>query len=482
MTKLDAKTTAPPAQRLAVALLVLLAGIAVLAGAAAERAGAATLGLGVHASALTTGPDGNLWFGGTAVSWGADSVGRIAPAGEVTEIALPARSQGQLGVAGAASGPGGLYFTESAIGKIAKVTLDGQVTEFALPNPGSRPGAIVLGSDGALWFTEEAANAIGRITEGGVVTEFPLPPGSGPAGIAAGPDGALWIAAKAGDSILRLTTGGDLSSHPLPTSRSFPDSIVLGPDGALWFGESAAPQIGRITTAGEIEEFNVSGTAGTGGLAAGPEGVVWYLQDGRIGSISTNGLAAPAVCTVAPYSSSSDCEPATALTADPQGALWYSTGVRSCRECGGGSVQLQYAGAGRVDRFLPPPLRIRIGPREGVVRQGYVRPALICEGGVGGEVCAGRFRLTARLRVPGGATRRLIIARSAYGVQTTHLRRIPVYLERRARVVLAQRGKLSALLTVTIARGKPVTRKLVLRPAARQSRCRTPRCATFLRP
>jgi|GEM_PF-2299830 len=477
MTSLDANKTAPPAQRLAVALLVLLAGLAVLAGAAAERAGAATLGLGVHASALTTGPDGNLWFGGTAVSWGADSVGRISPAGEMVEFALPARSQGQLGVAGVASGPGGLYFTESGIGKIAKVAVDGQITEFALPNPGSRPGAIVLGPDGALWFTEEAANSVGRITEGGSVTEFALPPGAGPTGIAAGPDGALWVAAKAGNSILRLTTGGDVSSYPLPTPGSFPDSITLGPDGSLWFGESAAPQIGRITTAGAIEEFDVPGRAGTGGLAAGPEGVVWYLQDGRIGSISRDGQAAAAVCSVAPYSSISDCEPATALTAGPEGALWYSTGVRTCRECGGGSLQLQYIGAGRVDRFLPPPLRTRIGPREGVVRQGRVRPALICEGGVGGEVCAGHFRLTARLRMPGGATRRLIIARSAYRVQTTHLRRIPVSLERRARVVLAQRGRLSALLTVTVAGGEPTKRKLILRPAE----CRR-RCATFQRP
>jgi hypothetical protein len=107
-----------------------------------------------------------------------------------------------------AGGPGGItagadgssWFTDNprssewspAIGTIGRITTDGYITTYALPNPiNSDPGAIAAGPDGALWFTELVANKIGRITTAGAMTEFnvPTPPGL----ITAGPDGALWF-------------------------------------------------------------------------------------------------------------------------------------------------------------------------------------------------------------------------------------------------------------------------------------------------
>lgn len=50
-----------------------------------------------------------------------------------------------------------------------------RLTEFALPTAQCGPFGIAAGPDGALWFAETAADRIGRITTDGSVTEYPLP-------------------------------------------------------------------------------------------------------------------------------------------------------------------------------------------------------------------------------------------------------------------------------------------------------------------
>ena len=52
----------------------------------------------------------------------------------------------------------------------------------------------------------------------------------------------------------RLGVDGEVTEYPLPTPAP-PTGIAAGPDGALWFTEPAANRIGRITTAGDITEF-----------------------------------------------------------------------------------------------------------------------------------------------------------------------------------------------------------------------------------
>ena len=73
----------------------------------------------------------------------------------------------------------------------------GTISEYALPDPDCRPGAITVGPDGNLWFTllgtTPQTGKIGRITSAGIVHEFPLPPGSFSSSIAVGPDSNLWF-------------------------------------------------------------------------------------------------------------------------------------------------------------------------------------------------------------------------------------------------------------------------------------------------
>ena len=66
---------------------------------------------------------------------------------------------------------------------------EAQVTEFPIPTVGSLPTGITPGPDGNLWFAEHGTNVIGRITPDGIITDFQIP-NSGvttmPAGIALG--------------------------------------------------------------------------------------------------------------------------------------------------------------------------------------------------------------------------------------------------------------------------------------------------------
>src|SRR6201981_2202297 len=113
------------------------------------------------------------------------------------------------------TGPdGALWFTESG-GKIGRITTQGHITEFPIKGGGILH-SITTGPDGALWFTEFTSNKIGRIPTTaaaanlqlaeptGLVTEFTVPSdGSGPHSITIGPDGALWFTEYYGSRIGR---------------------------------------------------------------------------------------------------------------------------------------------------------------------------------------------------------------------------------------------------------------------------------------
>src|SRR5262249_6909957 len=97
----------------------------------------------VNAAAITTGPDGRLWF--------------TAPA-------------------------------SNEIGAINPTT--GAVTDLTIPTARSNPGGITAGPDGDVWFTETYVNRIGRIDPTtDTITELTIPTsGSAPEDITVGPD------------------------------------------------------------------------------------------------------------------------------------------------------------------------------------------------------------------------------------------------------------------------------------------------------
>ena len=215
---------------------------------------------------ITTGPDGNLWFVD-----GSGAVGKITPDGQVTEF--PILSENSLPYSITTGPDGNLWFTELGAEQIGRVTPAGRISEFLLPT-GMEPLAITTGPDGNLWFTERTVDVdgaisgsrIGRITPDGHITEFSIPTSDTEAdAITTGPDGNLWFVdwGALGNSVSadvgRITPGGSLT-FPIPGLQRYSliivDGIAKGWDGDLWItgetdngdpsGNSAYPVISRI--------------------------------------------------------------------------------------------------------------------------------------------------------------------------------------------------------------------------------------------
>jgi virginiamycin B lyase len=167
--------------------------------------------------AIALGADGNIWFG----EFASGKVGRITPQGEITEFALPTPDSGPRALA---AGPdGNVWVSQFRASRIARITPKGEITEFPLPRPNSGPGDITAGADGAMWFVELSGNMdgvqadgarVGRITMEGKITEFALPEKSpSPINIAVGPDRNIWY--TRGSKVGRVTPEGKITEFEL---------------------------------------------------------------------------------------------------------------------------------------------------------------------------------------------------------------------------------------------------------------------------
>jgi len=224
---------------------------------------------------MTAGPDGNLWIsaaGSEASGAGPPSIVRMSPNGDYQVFALPAHSHDPAPLI---VGPDrNLWFTEGqGVGKFAKMTLAGQITEFSLP---FEVNDLAPASDGNLWVMGNGV--IGRITpEGALVTKFAVATDKITA-FTPGPDGNLWFVENDGH-VGRITLAGEMKRFQAfePTQQGSASDIIKGPDGNLWF--SAQPgKIGRITPSGVVTLFPLSPNAQIGVLAAGADGGIWFIR------------------------------------------------------------------------------------------------------------------------------------------------------------------------------------------------------------
>lgn len=328
------------------AVIAVVAATAMLLGAwAVPASGAPPGGVKVYSSPLslpsgiTAGVDGNLWFGsifGTGVA-------RVTPAGVITTFTDP---QGEVsgarsfasgaadskvwfvsgannrvgnvvvtpafgGTVGdihtftnaaidaptdiAADGDGNLWFTHD--GGIGRVTPGGTITNFS-------PAALAGGTDqvardnaGNIWFTDFDDDLIGRVVVAtSTITTFPVPSGMNhPFGIGLGADGSLWYTTNPAGKVGVLTTAGAFSqSFTVPSNVRADGEIVQGADGAMYF-HSSSNRIGRISTAGAVSSYYTSKLSTATGIAAGPDGNVWFTSafNNKVGYLVPDGANRP---------------------------------------------------------------------------------------------------------------------------------------------------------------------------------------------
>jgi streptogramin lyase len=208
------------------------------------------------------------------------------------------------------------------------------IDEFPLTNPCSaapsggtcEPGGITAGPDGNLWFTEENGNRLGRITPGGAITEFTagLSSGAKPVEITTGPFG-LWFSESGASNIGLITTAGAITEVPVGATT---DGIAAGPDGHIWFTEPGANRVGRRRSDnGQVTHYTLpNGGSDPGDIVAGPDNRMWFTEGAgnRIGAI--NPFAADIGGSLQEYDESDGLSAGSdpAGITSSAGALWFT--------------------------------------------------------------------------------------------------------------------------------------------------------------
>lgn len=221
---------------------------------------------------ITIGADGKtIWFTGKSTG----TVGKINPDGSVQHFQLPTVGSTPIYVT---LGPdGNIWGTELTGNKIFRVTDAGVVSEFSIPSFNSRPIAIVAAPNDQpfLWFSEETTNNVAKIDLNGNITEFVVPkPQSNMIGAGLGFDamGNLYAQSYVNqnspipsgpDFIIKLSkeiltaAPGDMSkvlvtNYQVPSTGTVFHRIILGDDGNMYFTELALDKVGKLTVSDSL--------------------------------------------------------------------------------------------------------------------------------------------------------------------------------------------------------------------------------------
>jgi virginiamycin B lyase len=186
-----------------------------------------------------------------------------------------------------------LWYGDTTLNEIVRLTPRGLLAGYPIPTSGAKPEGITEGRNKQMWFTEWGQPKIGSVSARGIVHEFKLKQlganASEATAMTSGPDGRIWFttgsygigAHKIGGKTVIYSTGVDSED---------PSGLRVGPDKNLWYTTFSGPDIGRMTTRGVAKNFNVGANGGFG-LTAGPDGRMWFADPAhyRIGAIKTDG-------------------------------------------------------------------------------------------------------------------------------------------------------------------------------------------------
>ncbi|OGT27762.1 MAG: lyase [Gammaproteobacteria bacterium RBG_16_66_13] len=195
--------------------------------------------------------------------------------------------------------------------------------EYPVP-AGSRPHDVAPAPDGTVWYTAQAAGALGRLDPAtGETHHVSLGQGSAPHGVIVGPDGAPWITDSGHNAIVRvepLTGRVDVYTLPADAERANLNTAAFDGEGVLWFtGQSGV--YGRLEPdEGEVLVYDAPRGRGPHGMAATPQGAVYYAS-----------LAGSHIATIDPLTHQAMIlEPPTAgqgarrVWSDSLGRIWVS--------------------------------------------------------------------------------------------------------------------------------------------------------------
>ena len=141
--------------------------------------------------------------------------------GGVVEYAVPNAASPGTGCAGCgkaslrgitARRDGNVWYFDVGQSTVGRVTPAGVITQFAVPGTGSGSQAITAAPDGNVWFKEFWTGRVGRMTPAGMIATFQAPIGS-LRGIVTGPDHNLWFVEADNQRCARLRSGRHTCGH-----------------------------------------------------------------------------------------------------------------------------------------------------------------------------------------------------------------------------------------------------------------------------
>ena len=186
---------------------------------------------------IATGSDGALWFS----EEGCADIGRITTDGTFTRYStLPTMDPGPL-----TEGPDGAIWFIGSANLIGRIDTQGNISGYSVPTPESIPQGLAVGIDGNLWSWEGLNGNWLRITTSGVMTEFPprfaTRGDGGP--IIQGPGGVLYAAYQRKGKLARFDIHKLQALTPLSIPELHPSilTIATGPDRNIYVSDNRLP-------------------------------------------------------------------------------------------------------------------------------------------------------------------------------------------------------------------------------------------------
>jgi streptogramin lyase len=277
--------------------------------------------------AITNGSDGNRWFTeGTSFTNAPPKVARITPAGLVTEFPADAAAgcNGCI-ISDIEQGPANTLYVTSNDATLMRFNVATATfgTPVQMPKSNALAGDLAIHGDD-IWITDFNNDVVWRyrISTG----QFTSVPASDPAAVAVDAAGNAWFTEPF--DINSPTGSGDIgridavSGAVTRTSTTLiPRFITVATDGQVWFSSrfSSPHAVGRLNPANNsITEFPLVNNGGPEGIAASPDGTIWFTQEitGNVANINNAGAITEgkAVRGSQPFG----------ITVAPNGDPWYT--------------------------------------------------------------------------------------------------------------------------------------------------------------
>jgi virginiamycin B lyase len=399
---------------------------------------------------IVTAPNGDMWF----VEQDAHQIGRITPAGQITEYPAPGRTTDSSQVIDLDVAPDGTVWVTVGSGRTI-AQFNPATGGWLTGSLGAYPygGKVRVDPAGTVWTTMKFDDrGIASVKNGGLDVRFEDPECDDVLGIGTG--GSVWCARDKALVNVGATSGG--TTYPLPDELPSPYSLAAGPTGSIWYSRYyggswfITPDEGHVgyVTAGSSQqvEFNTGDATAPTDLVMGPDGAMWYASVGRakaIGHVTAAGTGA--LTQVGNY------QP-TSLTFAKDGWIWFTDSennsivrvspdeLRTTNvDPGEGSIykvgQTVGAGGGVTGRV------VAAAPRGGALARGNkVAVPLQCKKG---EDCTGQLALVTakKVKVPKGAETMRAKAKKARVVLGTASYTVKAGKKKSVKVKLSKAGK-----------------------------------------